>query len=71
MQHRSTARSRILPVEFESATSGKEIRSGDKMIGTILSSSGTRALALVRTDRLDEAVLPLLTDAVITRILRT
>jgi tRNA-modifying protein YgfZ len=71
MQHRSTARSRILPVAFESATRGKEIRSGDKIIGNVLSSSGNRALALVRTDRLDESVAPLLTDGVITKVLRT
>ena len=71
MQHRSSARSRILPVAFESAVGGNEIRSGEKIIGTVLSSSGRLALALIRTDRLDEARQPLLTDGVITKVLRT
>jgi tRNA-modifying protein YgfZ len=71
MQHRATARSRILPVAFEAAVQAKEIRSGDKVVGTVLSSSGEIALALIRTDRLDEARLPLLTDGVITKVLRT
>jgi tRNA-modifying protein YgfZ len=70
MQHRSTARSRILPVQFEGNTSGKEIRTGDKIIGSVLSSSGHMALALIRIDRLDEATFPLLTDGVITKVLR-
>jgi tRNA-modifying protein YgfZ len=71
MEHRSTARSRIVTVEFENATNGSEIRSGDKMIGSVLSSSGNMALALVRIDRLDEATQPLLTDGVITKVHRT
>jgi tRNA-modifying protein YgfZ len=71
MQHRGTARSRIAPVAFETPTRGKEIKSGDKLVGTVLSSAGNRALALVRLDRLKEAAHPLLTDGVITKVLRT
>ena len=71
MQHRATARSRILPIQFDTLTGGKEIRGGEKMVGQVLSSSGHNALALVRIDRLDEATLPLLTDGVITKVLRT
>ena len=71
MQHRSTARSRILPIQFEGVPNGKEIRSGDKLIGNVLSSSGHMALALIRIDRLEEATLPLLTDGVTTKVLRT
>ena len=71
MQHRSTARSRILPVQFEVNTNGKEIRKGYKLIGNVLSSSGHMALALIRIDRLEEVTLPLLTDGVITKVLRT
>ncbi len=71
MEHRATARSRIVTVEFENAVSGKDIRSGDKPIGSVLSSSGNLALALVRIDRLDEAIHPLLTDGVITKVHRT
>jgi tRNA-modifying protein YgfZ len=71
MEHRATARSRIVTVEFENTTNGSEIRSGDKMIGSVLSSSGNMALALVRMDRLDNATQPLLTDGVTTKVHRT
>ncbi len=66
MEHRSTARSRILPVKFEGAAPprGSEIRSGDKTIGTVLSSENDSALALIRLDRLEESVPPLLTEGV-------
>jgi tRNA-modifying protein YgfZ len=68
MEHRSTARSRILTVAFENAVVGTEIRSGDKLIGSVLSSSGNTALAIIRIDRLEEATEPLLTDGVITTV---
>ncbi len=70
MEHRATARSRILPVTFDGIAPPyeSEIRSGDKMIGTVLSTSGNQALALVRLDRLAEAALPLLTAGVSTRV---
>ena len=48
MEHRGTARSRILPrdaFEAQHRPSGTEIRAGDKLVGTMLSSAGTRALA--------------------------
>lgn len=66
MEHRATARSRILPVQFEGAAPPRdaEIKSGDKTVGTMLSSSGNMALALIRLDRLDDARQPLLTDGV-------
>ncbi len=66
MEHRGTARSRILPVRLEAHAppKGTEIRSGEKQIGTLLSSSGTQALALIRIDRLAEAAEPLLADGV-------
>ncbi len=62
MQHRGTARSRILRIQCEpiSPPKGASILSGDKTIGEVLSSVGNQALALIRTDRLAEAALPLL-----------
>lgn len=62
MQHRGTARSRILRIHCEPIPppKGTSILSGDKTIGEVLSSVGTHALALIRTDRLAEATLPLL-----------
>ena len=57
MEHRGTARSRILPLTLSgpAPVSGTEIRAGDKLVGTMLSSAGTRALGLIRLDRLAEA----------------
>ena len=70
MEHRATARSRILPVQFDGATPSRdaEIKSAEKTVGTVLSSAGNMALALIRLDRLAEAALPLLTGGVITRV---
>lgn len=64
MEHRGTARSRILPVVIDGAVParGTDIRAGEKQVGTLLSSAGNRALALVRLDRLAEATAPLLAD---------
>jgi len=61
MEHRGTARNRILPVTVTGAMppKGTEIRAGEKLVGTLLSSSGSHALALIRLDRLAEAQGPL------------
>jgi tRNA-modifying protein YgfZ len=66
MEHRATGRSRILPVTFEGAAPprGMAIKSADKTVGSVLSSAGNAALALLRLDRMAEATQPLLTDAV-------
>lgn len=70
MEHRATARSRILPVTFDGAAPprGAAIKSADKTIGTVLSSAGNAALALLRLDRMAEATQPLLTEAVRVRV---
>jgi tRNA-modifying protein YgfZ len=70
MEHRATARSRILPVTFDGAAlpRGAAIKSADKVIGSILSSAGNAALALIRLDRLGEVTQPLLTNAVRIRV---
>ena len=53
MEHRATGRSRILPVTFDGAAPprGAAIKSADKIIGSVLSSAGNAALALLRLDR--------------------
>ena len=70
MEHRGTARSRILPLALSGPAPipGTGIRAGDKLVGTLLSSAGSRALGLIRLDRLAEAEGPLLTDAVTARV---
>lgn len=72
MEHRGTARSRILPVNLDgmAPAKGAEIRSGGKQIGTFLSSSGDIALALIRLDRLADTTEPLLTDSVTATVLK-
>ena len=66
MQHRGTARKRIVPVRFEGGppSPGAEIRAGDLPVGTMGSSVGERGLAMVRTDRIAESGGVLLADGV-------
>jgi tRNA-modifying protein YgfZ len=70
MEHRATARSRILPVTFDGAAAPRDaaIKSVDRIVGSVLSSAGNMALALIRLDRLSEAEQPLLTDGVRVRV---
>lgn len=57
MQHRGTARTRIVPVTIDGTLiAGTEIRAGDKPIGTMGSSAGHHGLALIRTDRAVDAL---------------
>ena len=56
MQHRGTARKRIVPIVGDSAlTPDADVRAGESVIGRIGSASKTRALALIRLDRAEEA----------------
>jgi tRNA-modifying protein YgfZ len=72
MEHRGTARSRILPVRLGGAApaKGSDIRAGEKVVGSLLSSAGSMALALLRLDRLAEATGPLLTEAISVEVLK-
>lgn len=66
MQHRGTARSRMLPVRFDTVApfKGTPVHSRDALIGEILTSSGQHGLALLRLDRLADAQAPLLSETV-------
>ena len=56
-QHRATARTRIVPVRIAgSAEAGTDIVAGEKTIGTLGSVAGARGIALVRIDRVDDAL---------------
>jgi len=57
MEHRGTARNRILPVDVGGGAPelGSEIKAGEITVGSILSADGRDALALIRLDRLKEA----------------
>lgn len=58
MQHRGTARTRTVRVMLESAPpeAGTAILAGDKPVGTMGSTSGESGLALIRTDRVADAL---------------
>jgi folate-binding protein YgfZ len=57
MEHRGTARSRILPIAADRPlTKGSGITGRGRALGQLLSTAGMRALALIRLDRVAEAV---------------
>jgi tRNA-modifying protein YgfZ len=58
MEHRGTARSRILPCRVEGSlpARGSPITAADKALGSACSGVGDRMLALLRLDRLEDAV---------------
>jgi folate-binding protein YgfZ len=58
MQHRGTARSRVLPARTDGRlpAPGSDIRAGEASIGRVLSGAGENLLTLVRLDRLADSV---------------
>jgi tRNA-modifying protein YgfZ len=58
MQHRGTARTRVVPVAFDDnpPEAGVQVLAGEKAVGTMGSSARGRGLALLRLDRVADAV---------------
>jgi tRNA-modifying protein YgfZ len=58
VEHRGTARNRVVPIVFEDfpAEAGSPVMAGDKTIGTMGSSSGKNGLAMLRLDRVEDAL---------------
>lgn len=59
MQHRGTARTRIVPVVYtdgEAPAAGTEVTAGQKSLGVTGSGAGERGLASLRLDRLADAL---------------
>ncbi|CAH1671715.1 Folate-dependent protein for Fe/S cluster synthesis/repair in oxidative stress [Hyphomicrobiales bacterium] len=59
MQHRGTARTRVVPIIFDegiAAETGAEATAGGKPLGTVGSGASGRALAMLRLDRLADAL---------------
>ncbi|MGD9920873.1 MAG: folate-binding protein YgfZ [Pseudorhodoplanes sp.] len=58
VEHRGTARNRIVPVEFDehAAEDGSAVMAGDKTVGTMGSSAGNIGLAMLRIDRVADAL---------------
>ena len=58
MAHRGAVRKRIVPVRLRgpAPAPGTEIRAGEIAIGAMGSAAGDRGLAMIRTDRAEEAI---------------
>jgi folate-binding protein YgfZ len=58
MEHRGTARSRAVPVRYDGTApaAGSTVTAGDRQVGTMGSAAAGRALALLRLDRVTEAM---------------
>ena len=58
VEHRGTARKRVVPVTFADfgPEAGVPVRIGDMEVGTMGSSAGGRGLAMLRLDRIGEAL---------------
>lgn len=69
VEHRGTARNRIVPVEFDAhaAEDGSPVMAGEKNVGTMGSSAGNIGLAMLRVDRVADALaggVPLLAGGI-------
>ena len=58
VEHRATARSRVVPVAYDefSPLEGLPVMAGDKQVGQLGSTANGRGLALLRLDRVDDAL---------------
>ncbi|HTT47253.1 MAG TPA: folate-binding protein [Pseudolabrys sp.] len=57
VEHRGSARSRIVPVAYELApATGQPVMAGEKDVGTLMSAAKGRGLAFVRLDRVADAL---------------
>jgi len=58
VEHRNSARSRIVPVAYDRSapSSGAPVMAGDKQVGTFGSAAQGRGLALLRLDRVQDAL---------------
>jgi folate-binding protein YgfZ len=75
VEHRRIARTRIVPVAFDgfAPEAGMPVMAGDKNVGTLGSSAGGRGLAMLRLDRVEDALAagaPLAAGGLALRILK-
>src|SRR6266571_8157985 len=58
IEHRGSARTRVVPVSFEgfAPEAGMPVSAGDRTVGTLGSSAQGRALAMLRLDRVTDAL---------------
>lgn len=75
VEHRSTARSRVVPVAYDdhAPMPGLEVTAGDKPAGMMGSAANGRGLALLRLDRVADAIAagtPLVSGGVTLRVVK-
>ncbi len=75
VEHRNSARSRLLPVAYDefAPDDGLPVMAGDKQVGTIGSAAQGHALALLRLDRVADALaagLPLTCGGIALRVVK-
>jgi tRNA-modifying protein YgfZ len=58
VEHRNSARSRIVPIAYDdyAPSAGLPVMAGEKQVGTLGSTAGGRGLALLRLDRVADAL---------------
>ena len=58
VEHRASARSRLLPIAYDefAPSSGLPVMAGDKQVGTLCSTAKGRGLAMLRLDRVADAL---------------
>jgi folate-binding protein YgfZ len=75
VEHRASARSRIVPIAYDdfAPSAGLPVTAGDKQIGYLGSTARGRGLALLRLDRVEEALaahLPLTCGGIAIRLVK-
>jgi folate-binding protein YgfZ len=75
VEHRSNARSRVLPIAYDehSPMQGLAVLAGDKQVGMLGSTAKGRGLALLRLDRITDALAsgtPLVAGGIAIRVVR-
>ena len=58
VEHRATARSRVVPIAYDefAPAGGLPVMAGEKQVGTLGSTANKRGLALMRLDRVADAL---------------
>jgi folate-binding protein YgfZ len=58
VEHRASARSRVVPIAYDefAPMSGLDVMAGDKQVGTLGSTAKGRGLAMLRLDRVEDAL---------------
>src|SRR5262249_48690713 len=58
IEHRGTARKRVVPIAYDGIApeAGMPVMAGEKQLGTLGSTAGGRGLAMLRLDRVEDAL---------------